>query len=148
MNSYDFEVSLRIKHPYKDADEICNKLKMKPQYKWSIGELRNLDGKVINIINENTYCSFEFKRSRNMKSLNNFLKQCNIKISKYKELFDEIIKTGGSLEYFIGWYSNKKNSGELFDLELLSKLAELKIELSIDFYERDDTYVPRGHPKE
>jgi len=133
MHTFKYDVSFRIWHPQKSADEICNKLGLKPRIKHTVGKQRETPkGTPLDGVYERTYCSFKLEHSDGVK-LGDFLKDCNNRLYKYKVIFEEIHSSGGTLEYFIGWYSDK-NSGEILDLELLSKLVELKIELSLDFY--------------
>ncbi len=133
MYKFEYDVSLRITHPEMGPENICTKLGMNAWRKWKKGEQRKSSGGTkLEGVNEYTYCCFELKHSKDQE-LVEFLKKCNEGFCKKKDVFEEIHLTGGNLEYFIGLYSDK-NSGAIFDLELLTQLVELKIELSLDFY--------------
>ena len=54
-------------------------------------------------------------------------------LSIHDKLFQQIRDTGGRIEFFIGWYSDR-NTGELFSSSLLKKLGELQIDLALDIY--------------
>jgi hypothetical protein len=47
---------------------------------------------------------------------------------------------GGTAEFFVGWYFDG-NSGDVFDCGLLARMADLKINLSLDVYPPDTTSV-------
>ena len=133
MNTYNYDVSFRIFHPTMNPDDICNTLNMQADTKSFAGEPRKTPtGRPLKGIYNHTYCSFRLDRPDGLE-LSDFLKYWNDFFLKYMKFFNEINSTGGRLEYFIGWYSNK-NSGEVFDVSLLKDLVALKIELAIDFY--------------
>jgi hypothetical protein len=133
MYPFRYVVSLRIWHPRITAEAICNRLDCEPRRKWTAGTRReNPEGSPLPGFNETTYCSFDLEHAEE-DQLVDFLKNCNDRFYALKDYFEEIRSTGGSLEYFIGWFSDT-NSGSTFDVELMSKLVELRIDLSIDFY--------------
>jgi hypothetical protein len=116
-----------------NAEEICGKVRLKVTRRWTAGSKRKTPkGTPLSGVNDLTYCCFDLKHPEKLR-LADFLKKCNDRLNRHKDFFEYIRSTGGSLEYFIGWYSDR-NSGEIFDLDLLSMLVALKINLSIDFY--------------
>lgn len=135
MNLYRYDVSLRIRHPNMDVGLISKKLGLKPWITNQAGSQRRTPkGNLLDGIYESTYCSFRLEHSRDI-SLVDFLKECNERFNMYSDFLKEINASGGSVEYFIGWYCETDgNVGEAFDLELLTQLVALGIELDIDFY--------------
>lgn len=83
-------------------------------------------------VHDSTYCSFRLDHPDNV-DLAEFLGRCNKTLEPHKEFLKHLRSTGGSVEYFIGWYSGT-NSGEQFYYGLLGELADLSIDLSIDVY--------------
>lgn len=133
MNRYKYDVSLRIRHPEIDPEVICKKLRMKARHKWMSGSQRKTSkGVILDGVYEYSYCSFRLEHSKNL-DLIEFLRECNERFYPHKEFFKHIRSSGGTIEYFIGWYFNG-NSGEVFDLNLLSQMTELNIDLSLDIY--------------
>jgi hypothetical protein len=136
MHPIRYEVSFRVHHPSIDPGLISTKLGLKPQHKWKAGADRKTPkGTPLKGVYETTYCTFRLKHSKKI-DLADFLKYYNKNLFKHKTFLKSIRSTGGKLEYFIGWFSDK-DSGEVFDLELLEQLVELKIDLSIAVYEAD-----------
>jgi hypothetical protein len=54
-------------------------------------------------------------------------------LEKHELFLAEFCATGGSIEYYIGWFT-ETNSGVVLDWSLLKRLATLKIDLDIDVY--------------
>jgi hypothetical protein len=50
---------------------------------------------------------------------------------------------GGTIELFVGWFLDGP-SGDVFDCDLLARLADLKIDLSLDIYGPDAPTSPPG----
>ncbi len=133
MNPFRYDVSLRIRHPNITPEEICKVLGMTARHQWTAGASRKTPkGTPIKGTYDSTYCSFRLDHPTDMR-LADFLSQCNKRFRPYQEFFKKIRSTGGSLDYFVGWYSNA-SSGELFSANLLSELADLKIDLGLDVY--------------
>jgi len=133
MYPFKYDVSLRIRHPEMKADEICNQLGLNAEHKWTAGASRRTPkGTPLVGVNKSTYCCFLLEHPDGL-GLIDFLVICNDKFRCHSDFFRSIRLTGGSIEYFIGWYCDK-NCGEVFDLEFLSDLVTLQIDLSIDFY--------------
>lgn len=116
-----------------DPEEICSELGLRPERKWKVGSQRTTPkGDVLKGVYEETYCCFKLQHPKNQ-GLADFLIKVSAQFEVHSEFFKRIRSTGGTIEFFIGWYSDK-NSGEVFDWELLAKLAEFRINLSMDFY--------------
>jgi len=133
MNPFKYDASFRVRHPEMEPEHISEELGLKAKHQWKAGTARKTPkGEPLKGMYENTYCSFELKHPQNT-GLCNLLKQFNHRLYERKEFLKSIRLSGGTLEYFVGWYSDK-DSGELFDLELLTQLVELGIDLSIEVY--------------
>ncbi len=134
MNPLKYDVSFRVRHPEMDPEHISEELGLKATYKWKAGTGRKTPkGETLKGTHESTYCSFELQHPQKT-GLSDLLKQFNNKLYQHRDFIKSIRVTGGSLEYFVGWYSNK-DSGEIFDLELLTQLVELGIDLSIEVHQ-------------
>ena len=49
------------------------------------------------------------------------------------------ISTGGSIEYFVAWFSDGMNTGTVLDWELMKRLSALQVNLDLDVYGGKDT---------
>jgi hypothetical protein len=133
MSPFKFDVSLRLRHPTMNPEHICAELRLKAKHKWKVGDNRKTPkGQSLKGTYETTYCLFDLQHSKKI-GLADFLRKYNLKLYRHKEFLNSIRSTGGSLEYFVGWYSDQ-DSGEIFDLKLLNQLVELGMDLSIAFY--------------
>jgi len=52
---------------------------------------------------------------------------------QHRDFFRRVRTDGGRTEFFIGWDFDG-NSGDVFGCDLLGRLADLKIDLSLDLY--------------
>jgi hypothetical protein len=57
-------------------------------------------------------------------------------LSTRKDYFHRVRSEGGESELFIGWFCEGQ-SGEVFNHDLLARVAELNIDLSLDVYPPD-----------
>lgn len=53
-------------------------------------------------------------------------------------LFAKIARTGGRVEFFVGWFFDEGNSGDVLDHSLLGRLSDMNIDLSFDVYGEDE----------
>jgi hypothetical protein len=126
-------VSLRIRHPALKAIEICDELDLVPHVKWSIGEQRKTPkGRKLKGIYDETYCTFKIEHEED-EFISTLLSRMNKTLKKKMPFLSNLISTGGSIEYFIGWYLDE-NAGDIFDSDLLKELSDLGISLSFDLY--------------
>jgi hypothetical protein len=54
-------------------------------------------------------------------------------LAPHRLFFHEIRSQGGTIELFVGWFFDGQ-SGDVFDYDLLARMADLKIDLSLDVY--------------
>lgn len=133
MSTFRYKVSFRVRHPNMAPDEICSALGLTARFQWAAGSPRQTQTAVpLEGYHESTYCSFLLEHPEGME-LAKFLSRNNKALSLHKEFLKGIRDTGGTLEYFIGWYTGV-NSGEVFTSELLRELADLQINLAFDVY--------------
>ncbi len=133
MYPHRYKVSIRVWHPKMDAEEISNRLGLVASRMWTAGSQRKTPtGTPLDGVYTESYCSFRLEPPDKV-GLVDFLKSFSEGLYRRKDFFEEIRSTGGRLEYFIGLFF-EVNSGVVFDFDLHSKLAELKIDLSLDLY--------------
>jgi hypothetical protein len=113
-----------------------------PRFSWKAGDRRRTPtGQLLEGSNDTTYwCSgsidgdgFDLASTiaANLESL-----------ESHRSFLADFSSTGGDVEYFIGWYTDGRNTGETFDSDLLRRLADLQIDLAFDVYGLDESLAP------
>jgi len=59
----------------------------------------------------------------------------------HKDLFHRICSEGGKVELFVGWFLDDQG-GDIFNRDLLARMADLKIDLALDVYPGDAHLPP------
>jgi hypothetical protein len=54
-------------------------------------------------------------------------------LAPHRPFFQRIRSQGGTIEFFVGWFFDG-DSGDVFDCDLLARMADLKIDLSLNVY--------------
>lgn len=140
MPDYDFTVSLNITHPTMEVDEVVEALSRNPEPSHNKGDLRIArNGRLLGGCFEEMFCRFDLCGGRNISSeemlFEEFLKNKNNELAKYKDFFESIISTGGKVEYFVGWFSvDSVNMNIYFEPSLLKDIADLGITLALHAY--------------
>jgi hypothetical protein len=57
-------------------------------------------------------------------------------LAVHKDFFRQVRAEGGSIELFVGWFFDG-HSGDILSCELMGRMAELKIDLSLAIYPPD-----------
>ncbi|MGY2224952.1 DUF4279 domain-containing protein [Pseudomonas gingeri] len=134
MNSYTFSVSLRFSGPDFDPRTVADYLELEPKWVHEKGLPRvSPSGKILGGTYEESYCSFPLCKKRDG-NLYEFLLSELEKIKHHSEKIIKHTSLGNSVEFFIGWYGSG-NIGETFKSDLMSRLGELNIDLSLDIYQ-------------
>ncbi|MBG0810839.1 DUF4279 domain-containing protein [Methylosinus sp. H3A] len=130
---YSYVVTLRVRHPDIDPRHITAALGIEPEWTWRAGEARRTRvGTPLSGVYKLSYwyatlCEAEYRERGLVEALNELLDR----LSPFREYFESIRSAGGHIEFFIGW-TFYHNSGEVFEPELLARLANLHIALSLD----------------
>lgn len=140
MAEYRYAISLRVSHPSMDLEAISNALEIEPRVLWKSGGARRTPkGVPLPGVYETGFWSARLSNGTSAdQDLPSALSAALDRITKAASLFIEIAETGGRVEFFIGWFFDEGNSGEVLDHRLLSRLAALKIDLSFDVYPGED----------
>ena len=147
MNPYWISITLRVSHPSKSAIEICTRLNLQPKHSWTVGCPKyTKSGEVLTPSAPNTYCCFNIpglisghieELSPEGGGLNEKLRKAMEGLQDKRDFFREIVDTGGRNEFFVGCFLDR-NAGEIFDWQVLSCMADLRINLALDMY----PYIP------
>jgi hypothetical protein len=136
LPSYRHKVSLRIWHPTIDPAEITLALGITPQSTCRAGEPRtNPKGDLLrgNWKESHWSASFSAEKIRN-DDLPGALTAALESLLPNRAFFQQIRATGGRVEFFVGWFFERPNVGEVLESRLLGRMAELGIDLSLDLY--------------
>ncbi len=138
--TFEYAVSLHVKHPELGSAEITSNLHLKPRRNWTVGEPRRTPkGTPLEGVYKESYCCFEFGEGEDGE-LANCLRKAIGELRRYKPFLQQIRASGGSLEFFVFWYPNGDTGGS-FDPELLGEMAELGITLGINVYDGRDALL-------
>ena len=138
MNPYRYKISLRIRHPAMDPAEITRAMRLDPWRSWRAGDPRTTPkGRALEGLNRDTYWTARLIEDRwPGKDLASALDECLNRLAPHRDFFHRVRSQGGSVEFFVGWFFDGQ-SGGLLDSDLLARMADLKINLSLDVYPPD-----------
>jgi hypothetical protein len=133
MNIFRFSYSLRLFHPTVDPQDISDALNLEPEHTRKAKAKSDSDN--IERRNQSLWCS---KREAGedgelLVSLSGFLDR----LEKKQTFLRSFYESGGSGEFFIGWFTSPRSGGETFGWELLSRIAALKLNVTFDVYGPD-----------
>lgn len=133
MEKFRYKVSLRFSSKVVDPSEISGRLGLTPRISHRMGDARSTPkGAPLKGVYSTNQCLFELAPRRG-ELLGAMLERTVDDLECHSELFLQVAESGGTSEFFIGWFS-PQNSGATFDHQLLRKLADLRIDLALDVY--------------
>jgi hypothetical protein len=129
-------ISLRLTHPSLDPSEITSALHLNPSRSWCAGEPRTTPtGRQLQGQNRETYWTAHLVEGRWPPArLPVLLGQALDQLAPHRDFFHGICSQGGTIELFVGWFFDDQNAGDVFDCDLLARMADLRIDLSLDVY--------------
>ena len=127
-----YSLSLRLFHPSINPDDITTLLTLNPDHAWKAGDqIKTPAGDLFNGVREQTYwCRSTYTED------NYFSAEINDLISylaPHRDSLHRIKKEGGRTEIYLG-LPGSINTGDTLPLETLTKLVDLKVELSIEIF--------------
>lgn len=133
MNTARYKVSLRIEHPFLDLSFVPTSLGMQPVRIWKIGDERvTPTGSHLGGRRDYSYCMVDMGGDCNA-ALELQIRQAISKIKSHRDTLDQVTTTGGTVGFFIGWFSHG-DSGIRIQIETLRELCSLNIQLDINVY--------------
>jgi Domain of unknown function (DUF4279) len=134
MNPFRYRYSLRLRHPQADPEKITLALGMKPQFYWMAGKQRTTPkGEPLEGVNAFTYWCSEGVEGRGF-DLADSMSSHVLVLEARRPFLEEFVSTGGSIDYFVAWFTDGLNTGVTLDWQLLKRLASLQIDLDLDVY--------------
>ena len=134
---YHFRISLRVRHPSGDPEEITRALSIEPNRSWSAGETRSTPtGSPLSGVNRDTYWTADICAGRWPLEINGAIHDCLRRLTRFRSFLHQIRTDGGSVELFIGWFFENQ-SGDVLSHQCLALAGDLQIDLSFDVYPPD-----------
>jgi hypothetical protein len=143
MNPQTYDLSLRVKHPTTDLQEVCEKLGLELRRIWKAGDRAETpNGKTLQFYRRESYCSLKFENESG--PLHHRLASALALLDQKKDILLNIISNGGTLTLCIGWFTEGDNGADL-DINLIKKLSELNIALALFIYcQEENGSIPGG----
>lgn len=136
MTPFRYKVSLRFTGHVLEPAAISERLGLAPQFARKMGAARTTPkGDPLEGTYASNYCSFKLD-PRTDEPLDAMLLRVVSGLDANRDLFLQVSETGGTSEFFVGWFA-PRNSGVTFNHQLLSKLADLRINLGLNVYGGD-----------
>ncbi|HET9428291.1 MAG TPA: hypothetical protein VFO69_08025 [Allosphingosinicella sp.] len=128
--AFEYRVSIQFRHPNMDPDDIARHLDRQPVRSWRAGEPRTRPkGQPLGGNYRETYCAFDVGRGEDGE-LASCLLDAVTEFEAAKAFFQQIRATGGRINFYVTWRPG--NRGEVFDIGLMSRMAEVGIDLGIE----------------
>jgi len=128
--AFEYRVSLQIRHPSADPNEIVRRMGQAPVRVWRVGEPRvTPKGTALGGTYRETYCVFHVG-SGDDGELASCLRRAVADLEGAKHLFEDLRSEGGSIKFHVTWSTGER--GDVFDTSLLSGMVELGIDLGIE----------------
>jgi hypothetical protein len=129
--SNSYIVSLQVWHPDADPEYIVAGLDLPPRRYWKVGDQRTTpNGDLLDGENPTTYCIFDLGDGED-KELSSFLEEILVKLEIHAAFIWQLRRTGGKVSFFVLWTPGD-HRGESFDVDLLSSMARIGIDLGIE----------------
>lgn len=134
MIPYSHVLSLRIWHPTLTPTEISASLDLAPKASGVKGQPRTTPkGRELPPpVHTTNFWAADLGQSTG-KSLADGLADALDQLNPYAAFLQSVTTTGGKAEIFVGWFFDG-NSGDQFSAQLLGKMANLGLALSLDIY--------------
>jgi len=139
VSDYTYSVSIVIRHPTADPEEISCELGLLPTKSLKVGSKKySPNGKVYLGVSEQTYwrCNLHSEHRARAEDgfLEDYLASLNSKLAKSKPFFKLLVDSGGYIEYFIGVFGGEYAIMATLSPSLLKQTAELNIAIGFDIY--------------
>ena len=148
MNPYKYKISVRLEHPFLDLAEIKQRvIKLLPDA--NFGEVITAGKEIITKAGKETgsrygksFFNFSFSNesyNSESKNLEKAIRKILDKLAPCRELFNKLAEENISKILFAGIFLDK-NSGIIFNSELIHELDEFGMEIQLDIYppEKDE----------
>ncbi|WP_139058350.1 hypothetical protein [Shewanella sp. HN-41] len=143
MPDYKFCVSLNISHPSMEVQTISEQLSLQPTSSHDVGDLRvTKHGRQLGGTYEDMRWSLDLCNGNKFDAetvlFEDFISSKNAEFKRHKSFFNHIRSSGGTIEYFVGWFSvDSINMTIYLEPSLLKSTADLDISIVLCAYPED-----------
>ena len=128
--TFRYTVSLQVKHPEYGPESIVTAIGLPAVRSWSVGEERTTPkGTLLQGRYRESYCVFDLGDGDDGE-LADFLRKILINLEHAASFIKELRQTGGKFNFYVQWTVGER--GEVFDIDLLSEMARIGIDLGIE----------------
>jgi hypothetical protein len=131
---YHFTISLRVRHPAINPEQISEVLAINPKRSWKAGEPRQSPkGAPLAGFNRDTFWTAEIAAGRWPLNVNEAIHETLKRLVRHRSFLHHLREEGGGAELFIGWFFENQ-SGDVLTHQCLALAGDLQIDLSFDVY--------------
>jgi len=121
------------------ASTISERLSMQPEMCSDVGaDRKSKGGRLLGGVYESTIWSKSLSSGKidaEEMLFEDFVSDQNFSLSKHQKFFKDVRETGGSIEYFVGWFSSGSiNMNIVFEPELMQKTSALGVTIVLCAY--------------
>jgi hypothetical protein len=136
MADYRYSFSLRLRHPSREPQTATNVLGLTPSRIWRAGDARTTpQGDPLEGVYKDSYWTATVAEGRSQEiDLPTAIGNVVERLWPNRQFLIDFVDSGGIAEFFIGWFFDEGNFGDVFDWRLFERLAQMRINLSFDVY--------------
>lgn len=134
---HHFPISLRLRHPALDPEQITEALGIAPKRCWKAGEPRRTPaGTPLAGTNRDSYWTASLAAGRWPLKLDEAICDVLKTLVRHRSFLHRVRSEGGKVELFVGWFFESQ-SGDSLTHQCLALAGDLQIDLSFDVYPAD-----------
>ena len=138
MGEYTYRLSFSADHDYMDLSILPQTLGMAADRLWTVGDIRKApNGRAQGGNYKYSYCCIDIPAPADVE-LPTLMGKLLDDLESHKDLLNRLAADGVKFKFFVGWFSDF-NSRDVFEWQLLGRMADLRVSLDIDFYGPDDS---------
>jgi hypothetical protein len=125
-------LSVRLWHPYFEAEKITSNIEKKATSSQTVGEkYKTPKGREIEKINNETYVVYDFQDEYN--DLTEVIKKANLFLFENYNIYKEIKETGGRCDYYISVATDEKYAF-VIPSDVVRDCSKLDVILGVEIY--------------
>lgn len=131
---YHFRISLRVRHPAMDPEQITDELGTKPEHAGKVGGPRRTPkGTPLPGFYRDTYWVADMAAGRWPLKLDEAIHDVLTSLLRHRSFLHRVRAENGTAELFIGWFFENQ-SGDVLTHRCLALAGDLQVDLSFDVY--------------
>lgn len=119
---------------------ISECLSMLPTNSYEVGSPRiAINGRLLGGVHKHSFWSIDLSGKEKLDAeditFEEFISKTNDSLVEHQEFFKDVRRTGGEIEYFVGWFSNGSiNMNIVLDTQLMKSTSDLGISIVLCAY--------------